>query len=362
MAKKNEKNTRRNPLATLFKLLIFGAIFSQGALYIVQYLDSQYVDPETLKIGEEIREELKKEEPVEKPVVAKKKVEPKKPSKLRLPPNLPIRNYKMPSSLKRNLNRAKAGILIDATYNQILWSKNKDKSVPIASMTKIMTALLLAEAVEQGKINLDDVYKVTKDSSRLGVKSGSVSVWLDPRENVEVEMLAKAMMIRSANDAAYMISEIVSDGRPEIFIRDMNIRARQLGFKQARFYNPNGLPGPRNRQNLSSVEEIARLAFYTRQFPKVAEWVSTMSFKFITERRIKTNKVNNFSSTNPLLYRCDGVNGMKTGFTNKAGWCIAVTAERNGRYLIAVFAGMPSKKERNSTAEALIEWAYTQQP
>ncbi len=282
-------------------------------------------------------------------------------------PVQPVRNCRQPlaadeikmdyklltSSLKRRVMKVRAGLVFDADKRSILWQKDMKRSVPIASMTKMMTCLLALQKVELGELNLKQKYKVTRSCT----KAAPTKLWLDTREVVDLESLCRGMMIMSANDAAWLISEIVA-GDAAKFVRMMNVQSLKMGMKSFRFYNANGLPEGRERKNnMGSPLDLARLAELLLHYPDAVRWTSTKTDYFNTSFRKQPSILNNH---NGLLGKFPGINGMKTGFTYAAMFCSTVTCKQNGRTMIAVVTGMPNARERDNLIAELLEWAYEQ--
>jgi len=254
----------------------------------------------------------------------------------------------LPQSKKVN-----AGILVDADTRRVLWSKNSKKPVQIASMTKMMTALLVNEDIRDGKISPEKQIKVTKAAASIG---GS-DVWLDPRETFSLAELMKAIVIKSANDAAYLVAQNIGGGDVENFIIRMNDRAAKLGLKSAKFFNPHGLPEDRGRNNVCSCEDIVVIAEELLKYPEFMKLSSTKITYLL--RNIGKVKKTMLLNTNKLIRKgCRGVDGMKTGYTKKAGSCITVTCSRNGKRLILVLTGCKGSKLRDKFATELLDWGY----
>ena len=247
----------------------------------------------------------------------------------------------------KGLNVVKGGILIDATRGDVLWAKNEKDPLEIASMTKMMTTLLAVEADERGEAKLDGMVRVSAAASKIG---GS-QVYLAEKEQFPLEELLKAVMIMSANDAAFAVAETLG-GSADDFVAMMNKRASQLGMSSTKFYNPHGLP-KKGANNISSALDMAILARELLKFPKVLEWTSTRLDTF-------RNGTFQLSNRNSLVGRCQGVDGLKTGFYAQAGYCVTATCLRNGRRMILVIIGAPSKKERDEAVKNLLNWGYQQ--
>ena len=220
-------------------------------------------------------------------------------------------------------------------------------------MTKMMTALIAFEDIRAGKASMNESVRVTKAAARIG---GS-DIWLDSRETFPLSDLLKAMMVKSANDAAYLIAQRMGGGTEAGFVKRMNKRAKELGLKKAKFHNPHGLPDKKLGSNSDSPEELAFLASILMRYPEVLKLTST-KIDYVA-RKIGKVKRTQLVNTNKLVRSgCPGVDGMKTGYTRKAGFCVTLTCKRDNRRLIAVMTGFPSSKKRNAFAKKLLDWGY----
>ena len=249
---------------------------------------------------------------------------------------------------------ARGGILVDANTGNVLWDKQAAVATPIASMTKIMTLLLASEDINSGRngISLESPVKV----SRATMKIGGSQVWLDERETFKLEDLLKAVAIKSANDAAYQVAEFLGEGDVYGFVARMNRRAREIGMKRTRFYNPHGLPGKTSAQdNISSPEDMALLAEYCLQHEKIMEWAALPRADF---RGGKTELINHNNLLPGRRFTAVGVDGLKTGFINRSGYCVTVTCKRGGKRMIAVITGFDRAKNRDLFARRLLDWGY----
>ena len=244
-----------------------------------------------------------------------------------------------------NVSQIPSGILVEPETGKILWSKLSNKPMEIASMTKMMTALLVFEEIEKGKISLDDIIYVSKAASRIG---GS-QVYLDPKEHFTLGELLKTIMIASANDSSYLVAEKIGGGSVPVFVKRMNERAKELGMNSTRFYNPHGLPEKGSRDNKSSAYDLAILACELLKYPVAMKWASTWTDDFRDGKFILVNH-------NKLVKTVDGVDGMKTGYYRQAGFCVTLTAKRNDRRFIGVIIGAKTKKLRNGFAAKLLDW------
>lgn len=254
---------------------------------------------------------------------------------------------------------ATSGILVDLDTRTVLWAKNPRKPFPIASMTKIMTALLAYEDVLEAKngVTLDTMIPVT----RTAMKIGGSQVWLDPKETFSVTDLLKAVSIKSANDAAYLIGEYFGGGDVNSFVSKMNAKAKAFNMKSTKFYNPHGLPGATSSQdNVSSPEDMAFLAEHTLEHRQLMEWAATNKTDF---REPGTKGYISLENHNHLIVggknECPGVDGLKTGFINRSGFCITVTCKRNNRRMVVMVTGFPSAKERDTFVRKLLDWGYS---
>lgn len=258
----------------------------------------------------------------------------------------------LPTSLKGQADVCKNGLVVDWSAKTILWEKKSSESVPIASLTKMMTAWLVARDLETSStISLSTRVPVTEAASKIGGRQ----VWLDPRETFTVDELLKCVLIRSANDCAYLLAQFFADGDHARFVTRMNAEAARLGLSSMTFYNAHGLPPDNGPENSGNAQELAYLAGHLLAKPEIVKW-SSVRLDYIRQ----DTKPFQLVSTNKLLERVAGVNGMKTGYTNKSGYCIVVTCDRSGRQVIVVVLGSLTGNARDALTEALLEWAYAQ--
>jgi D-alanyl-D-alanine carboxypeptidase len=255
----------------------------------------------------------------------------------------------LPASLQNSDLRT--GLLVEVPSGRILWQKDSDQPVEIASMTKMMTALLAFEDVDaREEIAFSTPIKVTNAAYRIG---GS-QVWLDPRETFTLEELLVSVMVKSANDSAYLVGEYLAGGDMGQFIDRMNERAQELEMTNTRFRNAHGLP-EKTEDNLASCLDLARLSAELLRHEKAIEWASLETYAF----RANAKEPTILSNHNRLLSTTIGVDGMKTGYTKRAGYCIAATCERNDRRLIAITTGFSSGSKRDAFTRDLLDWGYT---
>ncbi len=253
---------------------------------------------------------------------------------------------------------AHAGIMVDANSHTVLWAKNARNPYPIASMTKIMTALLAYEDVVAGRngLKLETPIHVT----RTAMKIGGSQVWLDPTETFQLQELLQAISIKSANDAAYLVAEYLGGGDVSSFVRRMNTRAGELNMSKTHFYNPHGLPGDNSASdNVSSPEDMAHLAECTMTYPMLMKWASTQRADFRAPgSRGHLDIVNHNHLLPGGRYPAAGVDGLKTGFINRSGYCVTATCNRDGKRLIVVVVGFDTAKNRDLFVGKLLNWGY----
>lgn len=240
---------------------------------------------------------------------------------------------------------AKSAVLMDAKTGTVLYSLNKDTMLPPASVTKIMTLLLIFEAIDEGKLNYNDKLTVSENASSMG---GS-QVYLEPGEVMCVDELLKCVIIASANDAALTLAEHVG-GSEENFVYMMNERAKELEMKNTHFENVTGLDDD-VINHLTTAYDIALMSRELIKHKKVSEYATTW---------MDTIRDGEFglTNTNRLVRYYQGITGLKTGSTSKAGFCVSATAKRDGMELIAVIMGAESSDIRNSCATKLLDYGF----
>lgn len=240
---------------------------------------------------------------------------------------------------------ALSAVLMDAETGEILYAKNPDEALPPASVTKIMTLLLVMEAIDAGQIQMGDMVSVSEYAASMG---GS-QVYLESGEQMSVEDLLKSTVVSSANDAAVALAELVA-GSEEAFVRRMNERAAELGMEHTAFENVTGLDDD-TASHLISAEDIAIMSRELISHEKILEYTS------IWMDTIR-NGAFGLSNTNRLIRFYSGATGLKTGSTSKAKFCISATAKRDGLHLIAVIMGSPTRDVRNAMATRLLDWGF----
>lgn len=238
---------------------------------------------------------------------------------------------------------APSAILIDGISGEVLFEKNADEQMPPASVTKIMTLLLTIEAIDTGKMKLEDKVSVSEHASSMG---GS-QIWLEVGEQMSVNDLVKATAISSANDAAVALGENVS-GSEDTFVALMNQRAKELGMNNTVFKNASGLD---EDGHVTTARDIAIMSKELLSHPLIKQY-STVWMDSLRDG--KTSLVN----TNKLVRFYDGTTGLKTGTTDSAGYCLSASAERNGLSLIAVVMGAKTSEERFASARTLLDYGF----
>lgn len=241
---------------------------------------------------------------------------------------------------------AKSAVLMDGATGEILFEKNADASYSPASVTKIMTLLLVMEAIADERISLEDSVSVSAYAASMG---GS-QVFLKEGESMSVEELIKCAVIASANDASVVLAELVA-GSEAAFVSMMNKRALELGMKGSNFENVTGLDDD-TVNHVTSARDIAIMSRELIAHEKILEYSS------IWQDTIRNGEFT-LTNTNRLVRFYEGCNGLKTGSTSKAGYCMSATAKRGGMQLIAVVMGAESRDTRNSIARSLLDFGFS---
>ena len=256
------------------------------------------------------------------------------------------------------VNLATTGILVDMDNSKVLWAKNPSKAVPVASLTKIMTIMLAYEIAmdDSSPYTLESLIPVTTEA----INTAASKVDFKKGEMFTIRELLIAASVKSANDAAHLLAEHLGGGKADKFIEDMNRRAKEIGMTHTTYFNAHGLPGKSKAlDNQSSPEDIARLCFVFRQYPYLMELASLRTAPFREKGSPNYMLLQNHNNLLPgAKTAAAGVNGIKTGFTNRAGFCVAATCERSGRHLLAVVTGFPSAADRDNFVHVLLDWGY----
>lgn len=241
----------------------------------------------------------------------------------------------------------KSAILMEANTGRILYTQNADEALPPASVTKVMTLLLVMEAIDDGRISLTDMVTTSERAASMG---GS-QIFLEVGERMSVEDMLKSVIISSANDAACALAEFC-EGSEAAFVEKMNSRAAELGMTSTHFENTNGLDDSVTR-HLTSARDIAIMSRELIRHEKILEyssiWMDTVR-----------GGAFGLTNTNRLVKYYSGCTGLKTGSTDKAGFCISATAERGGVSLICVVMGAKTRDMRNSIATSLLDRGFAQ--
>ena len=238
----------------------------------------------------------------------------------------------------------RAAILIDQATGTVLYEKEPDMPVPIASITKVMTLLLTFEALEEGRVSLSDTVPVSEHAYDMG---GS-QIWLEPGEQFTLDEMLKAICVSSANDAAVAVAELIGGSEP-VFVEMMNQKAQELGMSATHFENACGLD---RAGHVSSARDVAVMSREMLQNHSAITQYTTIWMDSL--RGGQTQLIN----TNKLLRRYAGITGLKTGTTSGAGVCISASATRDGLSLIAVVLGSPSSEDRFAAATTLLDYGF----
>lgn len=244
---------------------------------------------------------------------------------------------------------AKAAILIDAGSGKVLFSQDADKELPPASVTKIMTMLLVLEACERGQISLDDTVTISERAASMG---GS-QMYMEVGEQHTVEELMQGVAMVSANDGCVALAEYLA-GTVEIFVENMNKRAQELGMEHTNFVNTNGLPAPQHYTSARDISIMSReLLKYTSKHPWFTTWQATVQVGL-------PGKEHDFglTNTNKLIKQYSGAIGIKTGYTSEAGYCLSAAAAREDFTLIAVVLGCETTKTRTAEVSKLLDYGF----
>jgi len=256
-----------------------------------------------------------------------------------------------------NATAYKGAIVLDAATGKVLFEDRADAVSPPASMTKLMTFAVLMDRIKAGTMTLETPVTVTAADSKIG----GTQVWLKEKEVFPVEELLYAMMIQSANDAAYALARTAA-GSVDAFVELMNAKAHELGMAHTTFRTPHGLP-PASRKisegDLTTARDFAILSRYLLLKTDVLKYTSVRTRNFGPPVRVEPVVMNNH---NHLLGKLAGVDGLKTGFTNGAGFCLATTALRNGNRVIAVLMGGPDSKVRDLKIAEFVERGFAAIP
>ena len=246
--------------------------------------------------------------------------------------------------------KAKAAVLMDAVSGEVLFAQNAHKKLPPASVTKVMTMLLILEGCDSGKIRLSDTVTISERAASMG---GS-QMYMEPGEQHTVEELLKGVAMVSANDGCVALAEHLA-GSVEMFVEQMNKRAAELGMKDSHFVNTNGLPVA---NHYTSAYDIAVMSRALIAFPETAQWFTKWQDTIKVGLPGKEKEFG-LTNTNKLIKQYPGAIGIKTGFTQDAGYCLSGAAERDGTRLIGVILGCTTSNIRFAEINRLLDYGFS---
>ena len=242
---------------------------------------------------------------------------------------------------------ARSAVLIDQATGTVLYEKNPHDAFPPASVTKVMTMLLAMEALDSNMITLEDKVVISEYASSMG----GTQLYLEPGETKTIEELMKGIAIRSANDASVAIGEHLA-GSEELFVQRMNERAKELGMNNTNFVNSNGLPDTGHKM---SAYDIALMSRELLKHKDIHRWLTTWMDTVVVGKKQSTQELVN---TNRLIRYYEGANGIKTGSTGEALYCLSASATRGSSTYIAVIMGAPTTQIRFSEATKLLDYGF----
>lgn len=242
---------------------------------------------------------------------------------------------------------AKSAFLMDFNSSDVLLEQNADEKTQVASIVKLMTALLTLEELNSGRLTLDEKLITTENASGMG---GS-QVFIDPYTEYSVDEMLKSLIVASANDASVALAEKIS-GSEEVFVKKMNQRAKELGLKSTIYTNASGLPEP---GQYSTARDTAKLLKEVLKYKEYFKYSTIWMDKLTHPSGRETEVVN----TNKLIRYFKGCDGGKTGSTDEAGYCLAATAERGGMRLISIVLGAKTGTERFNESSKLLNYGFT---
>ena len=244
------------------------------------------------------------------------------------------------------LENAKSGILVEASTGEILYEKNKDEKVSIASLTKMAAQIIILENIENGNLKWDEIITASSNAASMG----GTQIWLTAGEKISVEDLFKGMSMASANDATVALAERIAGTESE-FVKLMNDKVKELGLKNTVFKNSTGLDEEGHYSTAYDLSVIAR---------ELLNHDEILRFSSVYEDYIRKDTPNKFwlVNTNKLVRFYEGADGLKTGFTDAAGYTMAVTAKRDDMRLIAIVLGEDVSKTRNDETTELLDYGF----
>jgi len=241
---------------------------------------------------------------------------------------------------------AKSAVLMDGLTGQILYEQKPDLRIPPASFVKVMTLYVVLDAIRAGQIKMDDMVTVSEKAWKRTYKTNSSSMFLNVGERVKVDDLLKGVAIASGNDACIALAEHLS-GSEEAFVSKMNEKAKLLGLKDSQFRNPDGMPAADQYTTAVDMATLARR--YIEDHPEALVYHSTVEFEY--------NGIHQ-ENRNTLLQKNIGVDGLKTGHVQEAGYHLAATAKRDGQRMIAVVMGCDKMRKRGPEAQKLLDYGF----
>ena len=242
---------------------------------------------------------------------------------------------------------SKSAILMDVGSGQILYEKNAHDKLPPASVTKVMTMLLICEALDSGKITLDDSVQISENAASMG---GS-QIFLEAGEVQKVDTLLKGIAVASANDGCVAMAEYIG-GSVESFVEMMNAKAKELNMKDTNFVNTNGLPVD---NHYTSAHDIAIMSRELLKHDVISKYLTTWMDQVVVGKKQITVGLAN---TNKLIKHYQGATGVKTGFTQQAKYCLSASAKRGDTHLVAVTLGAETSPERFKDATSLLNFGF----
>jgi D-alanyl-D-alanine carboxypeptidase (penicillin-binding protein 5/6) len=247
------------------------------------------------------------------------------------------------------VTKAEEAILIDVRTGRVMFEKDADTPVPPASMSKLMTMIMVFEGLKSGKLSLDQDILISEDAWRRGgASSGGSTMYAELNSRVKLGDIIQGIIVQSANDGCIAVAEAMA-GSETLFAERMTARAHELGATSATFKNATGLPDPEHRM---SVRDLATLARYIiTEFPQYYTYYSQPEFTWNKIRQLNRN---------PLLKDYPGADGMKTGYTREAGYGLVGSAVRDRRRLLMVATGFKSIKDRKEESQKLLDWGFRQ--
>ncbi|SDR87356.1 D-alanyl-D-alanine carboxypeptidase (penicillin-binding protein 5/6) [Paenibacillaceae bacterium GAS479] len=243
---------------------------------------------------------------------------------------------------------ARSAVVMDADSGTIIFEKNSHAKLPPASITKVMTMLLIMEALQDGKIKLKD--KVS--TSEYAASMGGSQIFLEPGEEMSVDEMLKGIAMASGNDASVAMAEKIGGTEAE-FVRMMNEKAAQLGLADTHFANPNGLPAA---NHYTSAHDIAIMSRELLKYSMITKYTG----QYQDYLRKGSEKPFWLVNTNKLVRFYSGADGLKTGYTSEAKYCLTATAKRDGMRVVAVVMGEPNTKTRNAEVSSLLDYSFAQ--